>query len=785
VFASLRQVARGLRRSPASSIAAIVTLALSFASATAIFAVVDATLLVPPPFHDPEALTVIGEVPANAPASVPRAVSTTTYDAWRARLNGAVRLEAYDPTNVTFTGGQFPERLAATAVTPGFFALLGINPRVGRPFSEREAADGTAVILSDEFWRTRLFADPNPLGKTVTIAGQPRSIVGVLPQGVSFGLSPSVLWLPLNAAPGNDSARVRVIGRVATGVTLRTATALLQTGAAETSSDVHPAALLLRTVLSGRAAETMPLLLIAAGLGIALAAINLAGLMMLRALDRSRELAVRAALGATRKDLLKPLLIETHVLVMAGAAFGVLLALWIMPTAAQLATLQLGSSAARISIEWRAVAWLLVLSLGCAWFAALVPSLVAVRRFDLTRIGREQTPAPRSIVTMRRVFVAAEIAVAFVLVAAVLLVGRSLRAVIAIEPGFVPDHVLTAQVSIPSARYRSNESIAAFYQQLEGNVTARLGRGHVAIVDELPLTGSTAGRIRVASTTEDRAHDAVARVAGSTYFALLQIPLVDGRAFDDRDAPGATPKVVISRSLADLLYPNTAAPGRTLWIASANQRVEVLGVVGDVKHRALEEEPMPTLYFSAAQQPSNSNHLVLKTDRSDADTLDIVRSEVARLDPQVPVYAARTLDEIVQTSAGVPVRRVISATFAAFALLALVIAAVGVFGVVAHDVSARRLELALRLALGAHPGRLQHAVLRQASGLLAAGLATGMALSLLLSRTLHVLLYGVTPTDAVTLAAVTALLSATMLAAACVPARRAARTNPLDIFRVA
>jgi putative ABC transport system permease protein len=784
VLTSLRQALRSLRRSPASAIAAVVTLALTLASATAIFAVVDATLLTPPPFVDPDALAVIGEVPANAPASAPRAVPARILQEWRTYAGAAIQMEAYDPGNVTLTGGPYPERVSATLAAPGLFALLGVTPRIGRSFSERDAADGAAVIVSDEFWRTKLLADPNPLGKTLIIGGQVRAIVGVLPPAFMFGLNPSSLWLPLNVAADNDGPRVYVVGRLSSGVTPATASALLGAVPADSARGVQPAVLSLNAFLRGRASELMPLLIFAAALGVGLATINLAGLLMLRAMDRARELAVRAALGARRAELIQPLLIEAHLLVLAGACSGVLLALWITPAAAQLAMAQLGTAAGDVAIGWRAAMVLIAVALTCAWLSALGPALAASKRFDLRQISRDEVSASPAPLTVRRLFVASEIAVAFVLLAAVLLVGRSLQRVIAIAPGVAPDGVLTAQISLPRARYRDARAIVSFYEQLEEGLRAHVGPGRVAIVDELPLTGSTAGRIRVAASRTAASNDAVARVAGRGYFELLQIPVIEGRTFDARDSLNGPPGAVISRSLADLVFPNTSSVGHELWLPAASRSVEILGVVGDVKHRSLEEETMPTLYLSAAQQPSGGNYLVLKTGRPDADILDIVRAEVARLDPELPIYAPRTLDAVIAASAGVPVRRVVSTTFAAFALLALVIAAVGVFGVVAHDVSARRLEMALRLALGAHPRRLQSAVLRQASVILLAGLSAGLMSSLLLSRVLDALLYGVTATDTVTIAAVSVLLSATMLVAAILPARRAARTNPVDVLRV-
>jgi len=774
MLSDLRHAWRSLRRSPASAIAAVVSLAVALGAGTTIVAVVDRTLLSPLPFPEPDALVVVGEVPVDDPAASPRAVTPATYQAWRDRVSGAVQLEPYDPTNVTLSGAGPPERLAVTMATPGLLRLLGVTPRMGRLFRDGEV--GTAVV-SDQFWRQHLFADPHPLGKTIILGGEPHVVVGLLPAGFVFPLDRSSVWLPLATGDLGDGARLRLLGRLRPGVPMATARQLL----VHQQGDMRAAMNSLHTTVAGTAHTAMPLLLTAAVLALALTAANLSGLLLLRTMDRSRELAVRAALGASPARIAGQVLIESHLLVACGTAAGGLITLWTAPAAVQLASDSLGATV-NVSSSWRAFAALAAIAVACAWMCAAAPAISALRRRRDMGVSRERAGSSRIDIAVRRALVIGEVATAFVLVAALLLVGRSLQRLTSVDPGFDVAGLLTARVSLPAPQYRDDLAVSAFYSQLDAALVARLGGPVVALVDELPLTGDR-GRT-LAGLTQDSAHlDTVVRVAGPRYFSVLGIPLIAGREFTPRDDDRAPARVIVSRRTAERLAAEGRAIGRTLWLQALSAPAEIVGVVADVKHRALDEDDLPTVYFSALQQPSRSSHIVVRSTGEPDDALQMLRAETRRLDPGLPVYAPRLLADVVAASPGVPMRRVVATTFAAFAGLAVIIAAVGLFGVVAHDISRRRLELALRLALGAQPRQLQRGVVVQALVMLVPGLAGGALLWIALTPGLRAMLYATSPGDPTAVVLAIVIVIGSGLGAAVIPARQVARTSPFATLR--
>ena len=777
MYGDLRHTWRSLRRSPASAIAAIVSLAVALGAGTTIAAVVDRTLLTPLPFPAPETLVVAGEVPLDEPAAAPRAVATATFESWRTNATNAVQLEPYDPVNVTFSGGEQPERLSVTAATPGLMHLLGVTPRIGRLFGDAEAA---VTVVSDEFWRLHLQADPNPLGQVVVLGGQPHNIVGVLPPEFVFPLNPSALWVPLNAANLDGNARVRILGRLRPGVSLSSALAQLNERVVPLDANTQPALRPLHAVLAGAAQAAMPLLLMAALLALTMTTANLSGLLMLRTMDRSRELAVRTALGATRVQVARQVLIESHLIVACGTAGGALLTLWLAPLAAQIASDYLGATVS-VTRSWRAFAALAASATACAWLCAAAPAISAVRRRREFSGGRELARSSGLDTIVRRAFVVGEVTIAFVLVAAMLLVGRSLQRLTAVDPGFDTTGVLTARLSLPAPQYRDAAAVGTFYSQLDAALSARLGRDSVAVVDELPLTGDR-GRSFAGVARDSAKLDVVARVAGPHYFSVLGIPLIAGREFTTDDDGDASARVIVSRRAAERLFEGHAV-GRTLWLQGLTAPAEIVGVVSDVKHRALDEGDLPTVYFSAFQAPSRSSHIVMRTTGDPGTALQLLRAEARRLDPMLPVYSPRLLADEVAASPGVPLRRVVAATFAAFAALAVVIAGVGLFGVIAHDVNRRRLELALRLALGADPWRLQGGVVMQGLTMLALGVAVGAVLWFVLSSGLRAVVYETSLGDPTTLGLAIVVLLACAVGAAAIPARQVARTSPFAALR--
>lgn len=781
----LLHLVRVLRRSPASAVAAILTLALTLGAGASIFAVVDAMLLTPPPLADPDALVTAGETPRDAsPTDVPRAIAYSTLEAWRDRARSLASIEAFDPTNLTLTGFGPAERMRATDVTPGLLALLGATPMMGRGFGPDDVGR-PVVIVSADFWKGTLNRDPRAIDREIVLGGERHTIVGVLPERFSFALDGSDIWRPLPVTPAQAARaglRVRVVARLAPNVSPQSLETSLDEVSRSSTPQARAAVTRIATAISGRSARPLGLLAGAAALAILIAFTNLAGLLTVRSIDRGRELAVRSALGAPRIEIARQLVLESVAMVAAGTMAGVLLAFWLTPEVAQLALQQLGGIANReVSVSWRVIGAVSMLAAACACVCGLLPVIVASRRDVATILRRGATAAPRER-WLRRVFVTAVVSFAFVLLVSVSLVGRSLMTVLAINPGFDPAGVVTAAVALPPARYPTVEQLVAFYSALENGVSQRLGTRAVGIINELPLTNDR-GRGLVSAGPTDGAREAVIRVASTAYFDVMRIAVITGRVFDRRDDISAPTRVVISESLSQRLFPRVSPIGRSITLDARAQSAEVIGVVRDVKHRSLDEPELPTLYLSMWQFPSHGSQLVLRTTGSDRDAIVAVREQARLLDDDLPVYGVGSMRNTVARSPGVPARRVLTAAFFGFAVLAVVLGAIGLFGVVAHEVAARRAELALRIALGAHPRRILTSTLGHGAWMVGSALAIGGALSLWASRALA----GITNTsgdlDMVSATAASAVLLLAGVGAVLPAARRAAHTDPLALLR--
>lgn len=775
---------RSLRRSPASAIAAVLTLTLTLGAGASIFAVVDAVLLTPPPFANPDALVTLGEAPIDEPTAIPRAVGYATFEAWRERAGPLAAVGAFDPTNLTLTELGPAERVRASNVTPDFLTLLGVAPALGRAFDLDDLGQPVAIV-SHAFWRAKLAADPGVVGRRVVLGGQAHTIVGVLPERFVFALNPHDLWRPFPVTPAEavrTGYRVQVVARLAPRVSPAHVAAALDEVSRRSSPAARVVATAIATAIAGDATRTLGLLAGAAALAMLIAFTNLAGLLIVRSIDRRRELAVRAALGARGADIARQLLLEAAALVAIGILGGVLLALWMTPAVARLALEQFGGVASRsVALSWRVIGVVAIVASVCAWICGSLPAVMAVRRSVVDVLRRGATPAPREV-SLRRAFVAGEVALAFVLLVSVMLVGRSLLAVLNVNPGFNARGVLALSVSLPAAKYPNAGRVVSFYSALQRALEERLGPHAVAIVDELPLTGDR-GRSLVGIRPTDAGREAVVRTAGTDYFAVMRIPVVAGRPFDPGDNSSAPLRAVVSASLAERLFTVERPVGRRIWLAATAQEAEIIGVVGEVKHRALDEGSSPTVYLSAWQSPSRSSRLVVRSRRPDADVIATAREEVARLDRELPVYGTQSLRDVVAASPGVPARRVLTTAFLGFALLAVVLGGIGLFGVVAHDVACRRRELGIRIALGADPRRILGATLAQGALTIGFGLAAGSVLSIWTARALSSVLFATDHLDVLSVGVPAAVLMAAGAVAVLPTALRAARTNPLAALR--
>lgn len=780
----LLHLLRNLRRSPASAVAAILTLSLTLGAGASIFAIVHAVLLTPPPFANPDALVSIGEVPVDDAASAPRAVRYGTFEAWRQRAGSQAAIEAFDGTNLTLTGLGAAERISAIDVTPGFLPLLGVTPALGRTF-DREDVGQPVAIVTHRFWRAKLAGDPSAIGREIVLGNRPHTVIGVLPERFAFGLSASDVWRPFPVTPEQavrDGYRVGALGRLSSGFSAASLGAALDDVSRASAPPARATVTSLEAAMSRDVAGLLAVLAGAAALALLIAFANLAGLLLVRAIDRRRELAVRSALGATSLDIARQLLLEAQALVLLGTAGGLLLAAWMTPLVARLALARVGGAGSRdMTMDWRVVALVAVVASACAWICGALPALTTARDGVADALRRGATPPPRERI-LRRGFVTAQVALAFVLLVSMAVLGRSLVSILGVNPGFDPRGVLKMQVSLPSATYSSADRVASFYEALQGALEQRLGPGTVSIVDEIPLTGDR-GRAVVSVRPGEPGREVVVRAANPGYFDVMRMPIGAGRPFDRSDRAGLPPRAVVSESMARRLFGDESPIGRRIVLTATAQTLEVIGVTGDVKHRALDEVTLPTMYVAGLQSPSHSSIVVVRSTRPEADVVSAVREEVTRLDRQLPVYGVRPMSEVVGASPGVPERQVVTAAFTSFALLAVVLGAVGLFGVVAHDVARRRTELALRIALGADRAHLLGATLGQGALIVGAGLAAGGVLSLWASRALAAVLPGTGSVDALSVGLAAAVLAVAGGAAILPAALRAARTDPLAALR--
>jgi putative ABC transport system permease protein len=724
-------------------------------------------------------------------ASTSRSVRYGTVEAWRERAGTLAGIEAADGTHLTLTEPGPADSVHVTDITPGYLALLGVATAYGRMFEAGDLSQ-PVVILTYRLWRTKLAADPAAIGRQIVLSGRPYTVVGILPERFVFPLDEVDVFRPLQLPPADPAdpearagVRVGVLARLARNVSPRDLTAALDEVSQRSETPAKVVATPLAVVLARGATKTLALLAGAAGLALLIAFANLAGLLLVRSIDRRRELAVRTALGARPFEIARQLMLEAETLVAIGVAGGVLLAMWLTPAVGRIALEQFGGAArGEVMVSWRVIGVVAMVAAGCAGLCGMLPALVASRGNVVDVLRRGATSAPREL-GLRRVFVTGVIALACVLLVSLSLVGRSLRTVLDVNPGFDARGVLTLGISVTSTtKYPTTERVAGFFSTLHRALEERLGRGTVSMINELPLTHDRGrGMFRIQAT--DPPVEMVRREVGPSYFDVMRIPIIAGRPFDGRDDVAAPFRVVVSQSLAARWFPGEQPIGRQIRLGPGARPAEIIGVAGDVKHRSLDDEAFwPTVYFSAWRSPSRPMILVIRSQRPDAEVLAVVQEEKARLDAEMPlVRALRPMQDVAASSPGLPVRRALTATFMGFTVLAIVLAGIGLFGVVAHDVAARGAEFALRIALGADPMRILIRTLGQGAWMVGGGLVVGSILSVWASRALSTVVFTTGRFDPFNIAIAAAVLIAVGAVAVLPAARRAARIDPVVALR--
>jgi len=799
----VRYAARGLRRAPAFAAAAIGSLTLGLGAALAVFTVADHLLVRPLPYADSSRLVMLWESQTKGRAEHSEAAPGNYLD-WKSQNDVLEGLAGLREGSSVLADGDQVEELSKQRVTADFFGVLGVKPARGRVFTEEEdraAISGQAVVLiSYRLWQRRYGGTDTAIGRKVLVDSVPRTIIGVLPASFYFLHRGTDLWEPLGLNPNGDNRQSQgrwmfCIGRLRRGVTVEQAQAHMGAVAArleaaypvfnhEWTVQVEP----LRDAMLREVKTSLWVLLGAVGMMLAVACANVANLLLARYGARRREMAVRASIGASRGRVVRQLLTESVLLSTAGGMGGVLLARWAVTALAALAPYHLAAPG-EMQMDGRilAAAWILSLLTGVLF--GLAPAMVT-SRLDLTGALRGgNRPGLGAGGRLRAWLVGAEVALSVVLLAGALLLFRSLVGLETVPSGMDPSNVLTFRVSLPPARYPAVAARRQFFERALEEIGHLPGVRSAGAVSFPPFSGHGTGTF---VTIEGRAPAkpgeellALVRTVTPGYFSTLRIPLEAGRDFTEADNQESSPRrALVNEAFARQFLRGENPLGKKIHLylmEPADSYAEIIGVAGNLREWSMDREPMPTVYYAEAHLSRSSMIFLVRAAADAMQLAEASRRVVQRLDAAQPIAEVRTMEEILGDDLA---RQRFSAwLLAGFSAVAVTLAGVGIYGLLAYAVAARRSELGLRAALGADAGRLVALVLRMGAGPVAGGLAAGAAGALGLTGLLKSLLFGIAPRDPATLVGAPLLLALVALAAACVPARRAAMVDPMETLR--
>jgi putative ABC transport system permease protein len=799
----LRYAARALRLTPGFTSAAVLVLGIGIGANTAIFSLIDAALLRPLPYADPDRLFMLWEVP---PDHDRNAVAPLNYVDWSEQSRAFAAIAAVSGASGTLTGtGATAEKISGQSVSTNFFDVLGIRPIAGRTFRADDATEKAhVVVISERLWQRRFGSDPAVVGRTLSIDGNPLTVIGIVPADFAFLGDDREMWLPWlpNRAPEQRRMHyLRVVGRLRPGVTIEQARADMAGIAAhiaEISPDtnknwgirIDP----LRDQIVGRQLRLTSLVLAGVVISVLLmACANVASLLLARGIGRAREVAVRAALGASRARILRQLLIESVLLALIAGTCGLLVA-WIIVRATPL-FLPPGTlpASVRLALDLRGAIFTLALTLATGILFGLAPAWQAMRAPVAQVLG---AAGGRGVAggagALRRTLVIAELAVAVLLASGAGLLVRTLLSLGRVDPGYHAANVLTMEVGLPQSRYPTPDRRLRFYEDVQRQLAALPGVRAASIGTSVPLAGWDIGMgfhvIGDAPVDPSHTPSAHYQMIGPRYFDALGIPLRAGRAFTDADTIRSTPVCIVNDAFVREYARGRDPIGMHVTVSALGEKGpedvvrEIVGVSAQVKVEGLDEmKDAIEIYVPIAQNAWFWGTFVVRTDGDPIAIAGAARAVVARVDKNEAVTRVRTMDDVLMRSTAQP--RFRAQLVGSFAALALLLAAVGIFGVLAFAVGQRTREFGIRMALGARATDVLRLVLGSGLRLAATGIAIGLAASALLTRSLSSLLFAVTPLDPLTFTLAAALLAAVAVAACLAPALRAARVDPAVALR--
>jgi len=804
ILQDLRIAVRTLRKTPGFTAVALMTLALGIGANAAIFSVLDAVMLKPLPYAAGERLVMVGDRPSGGGS--PGNVGFATYEDLRDRNRTFASIAAIRNWQPTLVTDGVAERIPAMRVTANYFAMLGARPALGRDFlPEEDRPDSWRVLLlSDGLWRRSFGADPSVVGRVVRLGGQSFRIIGVMPSDFQPLVSaryytPAALWAPVGYDRSLEYAcrscqHLKAIGRLAPGVTVAQASADLDRVrrllAAEYPAE-YPAGNMEAVPLSQEltAGIRSPLIVLVGAVGFVLliACANVANLMLSRSLRRSHEMAVRGALGASRGRLMQQLFAESLVLCTTGGALGLGLAVALQTALLRLAPVSL-PRLNRVSIDARVLGFAALISLAAALLSGWIPALRAsAARLPRSLVSESRASAGASFSRARRLLTVVELALAVVLVTGAFLMVRSMLHLLDAPYGFTADRVMTMALSMSGDRYADDASVVAFQTRALERIRELPGVAAAAFSGQIPLGGNgdsygfhVLGHL-AANPSED---PSVERYSVTPdYFRTMGIPLRRGRLFTEADRADSMPVMVVSETTARTIFPGRDPIGERVKVGGTERPWRtIVGIAGDVRHVDVAVGATPQMYLPQSQMTDGGFTLVVRSSHGKPESLtQPIRDVIRSLDPGLPIYDVATMTELVGRSAAP--RRFVMRLLAGFAAAALLLAAVGLYGVVSHGVGQRTREIGIRVALGARRADVMRLVFSSGAATVGAGLAVGVAAAVALMRFLRSVLYEVSPSDPVALAGAAVVLALVALAAHWLPARRAARLDPVAALK--